>query len=162
MRGCLSSAAQVRHEGRIRAGGVEKDVTFVEETDPRINDGIDAAYRNKYGRYSAQYVDPMVAADARATTMKLVPRLLPCAGANQATVTAGSYASSAADKNAQTITITRSGSQLSRQGPAQYFTGTVRIDRSLRRSRRRARPAVPSPSSPARDLHGTPIRSVKS
>jgi 4-carboxymuconolactone decarboxylase len=51
-----------------------------------------------------------------------------CAGANQATVTSGSYASSAADKDAQTITITRSGSQLSRQGPAQYFTGTVRID----------------------------------
>ena len=25
---------QDRHEGRIRAGGVEKDVTFVEETDP--------------------------------------------------------------------------------------------------------------------------------
>jgi hypothetical protein len=67
-------AAQVRHEGRIRAGGVEKDVTFVNETDPRINDQIDAAYRTKYGGYSAQYVDPMVSADARATTIKLVPR----------------------------------------------------------------------------------------
>jgi hypothetical protein len=67
-------AAQIRHEGRIRAGGVEKDVSFVDETDSDINDRIDSAYRTKYGRYSSQYVDPMIAADARATTMKLVPR----------------------------------------------------------------------------------------
>ena len=49
---------QVRHEGRIWAGGVEKDVTFVEEPDPDINDQIDAAYRTKYRRYP-QYVAPM-------------------------------------------------------------------------------------------------------
>jgi hypothetical protein len=67
-------AAQVRHEGRIRAGGVEKDVTFVEETDPGINDQIDAAYRTKYRRHGARYVDPMVAPEARAATIKLVPR----------------------------------------------------------------------------------------
>jgi hypothetical protein len=67
-------AAQVRHEGRIRAGGVEKDVTFVEETDPGINDQIDAAYRTKYGRHGAHYVDPMVALEARSATIKLVPR----------------------------------------------------------------------------------------
>lgn len=67
-------AAQVRQEGRIHAGGIEKDVTFVEETDPGINDQIDVAYRTKYRGYSAQYVDPMVAAEARGTTMKLVPR----------------------------------------------------------------------------------------
>jgi hypothetical protein len=66
--------AQVRHEGRIRAGGVKKDVTFVEETDPGINDQIDAVYRSKYRGYGARYVDPMVAADARAATTKLVPR----------------------------------------------------------------------------------------
>ena len=66
-------AARARHEGRIRAGGVDKDVTFV-DVDPDINDQIDAVYRNKYRRYSAQYVDPMVAPEARTTTMKLVPR----------------------------------------------------------------------------------------
>jgi hypothetical protein len=69
-------AAQVRHEGRIRAGGVEKDVTFVEETDPDMHDQIDAAYRTKYRRYSARYIDPMVAPEARATTLKLVPRAI--------------------------------------------------------------------------------------
>lgn len=66
--------AQARHEGRIRAGGVEKDVTFVEETDPGINDKIDAAYLAKYRRYP-QYVAPMVTPEVRAATIKLVPRL---------------------------------------------------------------------------------------
>ena len=42
---------QTRHEGHIQAGGVDKDVTFVEETDSEINDQIDAAYRTKYRRY---------------------------------------------------------------------------------------------------------------
>jgi hypothetical protein len=67
-------AAQARHEGRIRAGGVEKDVTFVEETDPGVNDRIDAAYRAKYRGYGAHFVNTMVAPEARATTIKLAPR----------------------------------------------------------------------------------------
>jgi hypothetical protein len=71
--GAWFHAAQVRREGCIRAGGVEKDVTFVEETDPSINDQIDAAYREKYHRYSA-YVPPMISPEARATTLRLVPR----------------------------------------------------------------------------------------
>ena len=66
---------QARHEGHIRAGGVEKDVTFVEETDHGINGQIDAAFRNKYRRHGARYVDPMVSAEARAATIKLVPRV---------------------------------------------------------------------------------------
>lgn len=64
---------QVRHEGRIWAGGVEKDVTFVEESAPDINDKIDAAYLSKYKRYP-QYVAPMVVPKSQATTLKLVPR----------------------------------------------------------------------------------------
>ena len=66
-------AAQVRNEGRIQAGGVEKDVTFV-DADPDINDAIDAAYRTTYHRYSDSYVRPMISPEARATTLKLVPR----------------------------------------------------------------------------------------
>ena len=62
------------YEGRIGAGGVDKDVTFADETDPAVNDQIDAAYRAKYRRYSATYVEPMVAPQARATTLKLMPR----------------------------------------------------------------------------------------
>ncbi|MCC9074627.1 DUF2255 family protein [Litorilinea aerophila] len=71
--GAWYRAALATHEGRIRAGGVEKDVVFVEETDPGLNDQIDAAYRAKYGRYP-QYVAPMVTPEVRATTLKLAPR----------------------------------------------------------------------------------------
>jgi hypothetical protein len=62
---------QVRHEGHVQAGGVDKDVTFAAETDPGVNDQIDAAYRAKYG---GPYVDAMVTTEVRATTLKLVPR----------------------------------------------------------------------------------------
>jgi hypothetical protein len=64
---------QLRHEGHIKAGGVDKDVIFV-DADPTLNDEIDAAYRTKYRRYGARWVDPMVAPEARSTTIKLVPR----------------------------------------------------------------------------------------
>ena len=65
---------QVRHEGHIRAGGVAKDVTFVEEPDPNINDQIDAAYRTKYRRYAASIISTTVSPEARSATIKLVPR----------------------------------------------------------------------------------------
>ena len=67
---------KVRHEGRIGASGIEKDVTFVDvvEANHDIHDQIDAAYRTKYRRHAAQYVNPMVAPEARAATIKLVPR----------------------------------------------------------------------------------------
>jgi hypothetical protein len=64
---------QRRREGHIKAGGIDKDVTFL-DADPALNDPIDAAYRTKYRRHEARWVDPMVAAEARATTIKLVPR----------------------------------------------------------------------------------------
>jgi hypothetical protein len=64
-----------RHEGRICAGGVDADVRLVEvgAEDP-VNDQIDDAYRTKYQRYPARYVDPTVSQEARAATVKLVPR----------------------------------------------------------------------------------------
>jgi hypothetical protein len=65
---------QSRHEGHIQAGGVQKDVSFVEETDAVINDQIDAVFRTKYRRYGPRFVDPMVAAEARAATIRLVHR----------------------------------------------------------------------------------------
>lgn len=65
---------QVRHEGYIRAGGVNEDVTFVEETDLQIHEQIDAAYRAKYRRYPESIVGSTVTPQARAATIKLVPR----------------------------------------------------------------------------------------
>src|SRR5271154_6335780 len=38
--------------GRIRAGGVERDVTFAPVTEA-AQDGIDAAYHSKYHRYAS-------------------------------------------------------------------------------------------------------------
>jgi hypothetical protein len=65
--------AQARHEGRIQAGGVTMDVRLL-DADPKLNDAIDAAYRTKYRHHGAQYVNMMISADARATTLKLAPR----------------------------------------------------------------------------------------
>src|SRR5881296_455440 len=53
---------QARHEGRIRAGGVEKDVRLVESADN--NDEIDAAYCTKYRRYAPRIVDSIVTPQA--------------------------------------------------------------------------------------------------
>ena len=63
-----------RHAGHIQSGGINKDVTFVEVSDPATNDQIDEMYHSKYGHYDAQYVDPMVTAEARSATIQLVPR----------------------------------------------------------------------------------------
>jgi hypothetical protein len=74
--GCTSRwfrGAQVRHEGCISAGGVEKDVTF-SDVDLRLNDAIDAAYRAKYRRYEAKIVDSIVSPEARSATIGLLPR----------------------------------------------------------------------------------------
>jgi hypothetical protein len=64
---------QARGEGRIRAGGVDKDVTFV-EADDDISDEVDAAFRTKYRRYDARFVEPLMTPEAREATLKLVPR----------------------------------------------------------------------------------------
>jgi hypothetical protein len=64
---------QASHQGHVQAGGVEKDVTFV-DVDRSLDGPIDDAYRAKYGRFGGSYVDPMVAPAAQATTLRLVPR----------------------------------------------------------------------------------------
>lgn len=52
-----------------------------------------------------------------------------CASANQARAVSGPASPSVASRqDSQTITITRSGSQPSRQGPPENFTGSVRVD----------------------------------
>jgi len=67
--GAWYRAAKRSQRGRIRAGGVERDVAFDDVHDN--TDAVDAAYRRKYGRSS--YVDAMVTPDAAATTLRLVP-----------------------------------------------------------------------------------------
>jgi hypothetical protein len=66
--------ARRRGKGRISACGVTKDVAFVDVSyDEVLNKEIDTAYRSKYRRHGAMYVDHMVAPMARETTLRLVP-----------------------------------------------------------------------------------------
>ena len=64
--------AEGTHRGQIRVDGATKDVAFVDETDPTVNEQVDAAYMAKYG--STPYVEPMIRPGPRDTTLKLVPR----------------------------------------------------------------------------------------
>ena len=56
--------------GRIRAGGIERDVSF-EQADAIEPARIDDAYRAKYGR--SPYAEAMLSADAASTTLRLIP-----------------------------------------------------------------------------------------
>ena len=64
---------QVRHEGRIQAGGVDRDVAFA-DADHGLDDEIDAAYRGKYRRYAKSITDSITSPGARSTTTRLLPR----------------------------------------------------------------------------------------
>jgi hypothetical protein len=64
-------AARRTHEGRLRAGGIERDVTVDADHDADRT-AIDGAYRAKYGRSS--YVDAMIVPEVATTTLRLVPR----------------------------------------------------------------------------------------
>jgi hypothetical protein len=66
-------STQVKHQGHIKAGRIEKDVNFV-DADPAINDQVDTAYRNKYRHYSANIVNTVLTDVSRASTTKLVPK----------------------------------------------------------------------------------------
>jgi hypothetical protein len=61
-----------RPEGRIRAGGLTRDVAL-QEPDDADHAAIDQAYQAKYARYGNSYVDPMVSPDATAATLQLIP-----------------------------------------------------------------------------------------
>jgi hypothetical protein len=63
-----------KRSGRVRAAGIERDVEFAHADDTTLNDRIDEAYRAKYARHGSAFVDPMVADQARATTLRLNPR----------------------------------------------------------------------------------------
>ena len=69
------SGTQVRHQGHIQAGGISKDVTYMDEdANSNINNQIDAAYRSKYKRYAASIIDSTLSSKAHSATIKLVPR----------------------------------------------------------------------------------------
>ena len=60
-------------EGRIRAGGVERDVSF-EQPGPEVAEDLHAAYHAKYDRYGPRMVGTVVSPEAARATLRLVPR----------------------------------------------------------------------------------------
>jgi hypothetical protein len=64
--------AKASRAGRIRAGGIERDVAF-EEAAPDSHAGIDAAYHTKYDRYGPRMVGTVVGSQAAQGTLRLLP-----------------------------------------------------------------------------------------
>ena len=78
-RGAWYRGVQTRHEGRITAGGLERDARFVEADhtpgnalDDALDDALDAAYRTKYRRWPGP-VERITGTPARQTTLRLDP-----------------------------------------------------------------------------------------
>ena len=70
-------SVQIRHEGELGAGRLWRDVVFVEAGEHAgdgsgLDDALDAAYRDKYGR-SSSAVARITADVARATTLRVDP-----------------------------------------------------------------------------------------
>jgi hypothetical protein len=60
--------------GRIRAGGIERDVSFERlAANSPVQDDIDASYHAKYDRYGPQMVGAVIGPAAAAATLKVLP-----------------------------------------------------------------------------------------
>jgi hypothetical protein len=57
--------------GRIRAGGIERDVAFA-DADPAVHDAIDDAYHAKYDRFGPGPVGAVTGPAAHPVTIRLV------------------------------------------------------------------------------------------
>lgn len=68
--------AKTSGSGRVRAGGVEHEVRFVDvpADEPETHEALDAAYRAKYAAHPPRIVATVVGPDAAATTLRLEPR----------------------------------------------------------------------------------------
>jgi len=64
--------AKASGRGRIRAGGIERDITF-EVPGGEVHGPIDAAYHAKYDQYGPRIVGSVVGEAAAAGTLRLVP-----------------------------------------------------------------------------------------
>jgi hypothetical protein len=59
--------------GRIRAGGIERDVTFA-DADPDSHGDVDQSYHAKYDRYGPAIVGAVTGDEAAPLTIRLLPR----------------------------------------------------------------------------------------
>ena len=65
--------AKASGKGRIRAGGLARDVAF-EEPGPSVDADLHASYHTKYDQYGARMVGTVVSTEAARATLRLVPR----------------------------------------------------------------------------------------
>lgn len=65
--------ALASRQGRIRADGIERDVTFEDPADG-VADAITATYHAKYDHYGPAIVGTVVSADAVRSTLRVVAR----------------------------------------------------------------------------------------
>jgi len=65
--------ARASGTGRVRAGGVERDVTF-EPAAPDVHTSLDAAYHAKYDRHGPAIVGTVVGPQVVDVTLRVVPR----------------------------------------------------------------------------------------
>jgi hypothetical protein len=72
----------IRHgRGRIRAGGVEREVVFARlAPDDHVHGEIDASFHAKYDEYGPQIVGTVVGPDAATVTLRLDPAPRPPSG----------------------------------------------------------------------------------
>jgi hypothetical protein len=64
--------AKASGTGRVRAGGVERDVAF-EVPGPEVDDTLHAAYHAKYDRYGPRIVGTVVSPEAARATLRVRP-----------------------------------------------------------------------------------------
>jgi hypothetical protein len=64
--------ARASRTGRIRAGGVERDVAFVDAA-PEVHEALDTAYEEKYRRHPVNVVQTVVGPAVIDTTFRLAP-----------------------------------------------------------------------------------------
>ena len=65
--------AKTSGTGRVRVGGVERDVRF-EVPDDDVHAPLDDAYRAKYGKYDRRIVDTVVGPALVGVTLRAVPQ----------------------------------------------------------------------------------------
>jgi hypothetical protein len=65
--------ARASGSGRLRGGGVEKDVRFA-PVPPDVHPALDAEYHRKYDRHGAAVVGTVVGPQVRELTIRLAPR----------------------------------------------------------------------------------------
>lgn len=71
--GAWYRAALRTGQGRVSVAGVESDVLF-DHLPGHLDTEIDDAFWAKYGKYPAQYVNPVTNAASHETTIRIVPR----------------------------------------------------------------------------------------